>query len=119
MVLVCCPAAVSRLKYVSHHAEIWTNHPPISIGKDSFAINLQAVCDYSYRVLYVSVFAAGSTHDSIAYAVSSLSKLLSHTNDGLVEGYWVAADDAYRTSDNLLTPWPGEKISKEKDCYNY
>jgi len=67
----------------------------------------------------VSAIAAVSTHDSTAYAMSSLSMLLSDTNDALVEGYWVAADDTYCTSDNLLTPWPGKNLSKEKDCYNY
>jgi len=44
--------------------------------KGFFALNIQAMCDSSYRFLYVSALTPGSTHDSTAFAMSGLAGLL-------------------------------------------
>jgi hypothetical protein len=45
--------------------------------KGFYAIPLQVVCDSNYRVLYISMKCAGSTHDRVAYEVSALHERLS------------------------------------------
>lgn len=87
--------------------------------KGWFALNLQAMCDSFYRFTFLSCIAPGSTHDSTAYAMSSLSRLLSRETNTLLPGYWIVADDAYICRNRLLTPWPGRNLSVEKDAYNY
>ena len=44
--------------------------------KGFFAINLQALCDASYRFLFISALTPVSTHDSTAFVMTSLSALL-------------------------------------------
>lgn len=85
--------------------------------KGFFAVNVQAICDADCRVQWLSCVARGSTHDSTAWAFSSLSSKLEATP--LPKGYWIAADDAYPASDQLLTPWPGKSLASEKDAFNY
>ncbi|CDF36756.1 unnamed protein product [Chondrus crispus] len=87
--------------------------------KGFFALNVQAICDSFYRCTYVGCLAAGSTHDSTAYSITSLAALLAKSDSGLHQRYWVAADDAYTCSERLLTPWPGRGLSTAKDCFNY
>jgi DDE superfamily endonuclease len=45
--------------------------------KGFYAIPLQVVCNSNYRVLYISMKCAGSTHDRVAYEVSALHERLS------------------------------------------
>ena len=87
--------------------------------KGFFALNVQAMCDSFYTFTYVGCLAAGSTHDSTAYGITSLATFLAKPDNGLPKDYWVAADDAYTCSERLLTPWPGRKLSTAKDCFNY
>ena len=87
--------------------------------KGFFAINTQAMCDSKYRFTFVSCCSPGSTHDSTAFAISNLSKLLEKDEDGLLRGFWIAADDAYTCMKRLLTPWPGRSLSISKDGFNY
>jgi hypothetical protein len=88
--------------------------------KGFFALCVQAVCDFDYTFTFVSAQCPGSTHDSVAFAVSGLARLLSGCADeSMARGYWIAADDAYCCRDRLLTPWPGRGLSPDKDCFNY
>lgn len=87
--------------------------------KGFFALNIQAVCDASYRFLYVSALTPGSTHDSTAFAMSALSQVLNGDQNGLLNGFWVAADEAYVSSHQVVCPWPGRRLSAEEDCFNY
>jgi hypothetical protein len=86
--------------------------------KGFFALSVQAMCDSRYCFTFASAISPGSTHDSTSFAMSSLSRLLCSSN-GLVPGYWVAADDAYVCSERVMTPWPGRNLSKAKDAFNY
>jgi hypothetical protein len=88
--------------------------------KGFFALNVQAVCDSDSRFTFGSAMCPGSTHDSTAFAVSALSRLLGRTGDGtLLSGFWIAADEAYVCGERVITPWPGRSLPVEKDCFNY
>jgi len=87
--------------------------------KGFFALNIQALCDSTYRFLYMSALTPGSTHDSTALAMSELASLLARTDGGLLDNYWIAADDAYVCTERIVCPWPGRNLSTEKDCFNY
>ena len=85
--------------------------------KGFFAYVLQAACDHTYRFTFASCKCTGSTHDSAAFAVSSLGMRLN--NYGLPPGFWIAGDEAYPAGPSLLTPWPGRDLSPSKDSFNY
>jgi hypothetical protein len=71
------------------------------------------MCDAHYPFTVVSAETPGSTHDSIAYRVSSLAALLE--SGELASKYCVAADDAYVCGKSLLTPLSGRNLSFAKD----
>jgi len=77
------------------------------------------MCDSSYQFQYVSIVIPGSTHDSMAMAMSSLARLIARQSDGLIPGFWIAADDAYACTNSILTPWPGRNLSVAQDCFNF
>jgi len=87
--------------------------------KGFFALNCQAVCDSSYRFTFVSCVAAGSTHDSTAFELSSLSRFLKSPASSSLNGKWIACDEAYAGGDHLVVPWSGRNLSQSKDCFNY
>lgn len=87
--------------------------------KGFFALQVQAMCDSFYRITYLSCLCPGSSHDSTALAMSALYELLLKQEGGILEGYWVAGDDAYTCVGRLLTPWPGRNLSEARDCFNY
>jgi len=87
--------------------------------KGFFALNIQALCDSSYRFLYVSALTPGSTHDSTAFSMSALASLLERPSGGLVGSYWIAADEAYVCTRQIVSPWPGRNLTEAKDCFNY
>ena len=53
--------------------------------KQFYSINLQAMCDGNRKFLWWSMMAVGSTHDSLAFAMSKLGQLLEKV--GLPNGY--------------------------------
>ncbi len=54
---------------------------------------------------------AGATHDSVAFSVSSLESRL---REGIQpSGQWIAGDDAYIRTENLITPMPSTGIPQE------
>jgi DDE superfamily endonuclease len=87
--------------------------------KRLFALCIQAVCDFDDMFTPVSSRCPGSTHDSVAFAVSGLAGLLACGTSGFPSGYWIAADNAYCCRGQLMTPWPGRRLSMERDCFNY
>jgi len=87
--------------------------------KGFFALNCQAVCDSSYRFTFVSCVAAGSTHVSTAFELSSLSRFLQGPSSSLLYGKWIACDEAYAAGNHLVVPWSGRNLSQSKDCFNY
>jgi len=89
------------------------------------SINLQAVANSRLKCTYLSVETPGGTHDSTAWQVSSLGSKMDRenwTNPSTRRPYWLACDDAYGASSNLVCPWPGTGLRKRdpfKDGFNY
>lgn len=61
--------------------------------KGFFSLCVQVMCDSFYRETFFSCISPGSTHESTAYAMSTLFHLLSTDRYGLPGVYWVAGDD--------------------------
>jgi DDE superfamily endonuclease len=87
--------------------------------KGFFALCVQAMCDSQFIFRFASATTPGSTHDSVAFEMSSLSDLLRKDVGGLPHGYWIAADDADVCGKRVVTPWPGRNLSRSKDAFNY
>lgn len=85
--------------------------------KGKFALVVQAFVDSTTRFLFVSANHAGSTHDSVAFAGTSLA---AHIENGrLPSDFYVIGDEAYVASEQFLTPWSGRNLSVEQDAFNY
>ena len=85
--------------------------------KGFFALNVQALADPFYRFLYISSNSPGSTHDSTAFSMTDLCKVLE--SGALRYPYWIAGDEAYTATQYILTPWPGSRLDAAKDTFNY
>eukprot|EP00951_Prasinocladus_malaysianus_P027384 scaffold245335_cov32-Prasinocladus_malaysianus.AAC.1 len=87
--------------------------------KGFYSINLQAVADANRKIIYHSLETQGSTHDSLAWKMSTLGKLLEEYP--LPEGYWIAGDEAYVCNEYLITPYSvGQtRADKYKDNFNF
>ena len=65
--------------------------------KGFYALNVQAICDKSRRVLWMSAGHKGSTHDSTAFLETQLFKILKENSDWLHDkGYFLVGDSADR-----------------------
>ncbi|CDF34036.1 unnamed protein product [Chondrus crispus] len=85
--------------------------------KDFYALCVKAMVDSSYNFLSYSFRCVGSTHDSLAHAASSLGKYLQNKNlDG---EFWIAGDEAYMCTEDLITPVPRCHASSEEDAFNF
>lgn len=93
--------------------------------KGFFAVNVQGICDASYRITYASIARApGAVHDSYAWSLDPLHKRIhgdTPTNNMLKRrGFYLIGDDAYRCSHTLAAPWPGKWGADSPQCaYNY
>ena len=75
------------------------------------------MCDADRRITFASIKCPGSTHDSVAWAMTSLADELA---GGALGGkYWIAADDAYPVSEYIITPFPGRKVTGARDTFNF
>jgi DDE superfamily endonuclease len=88
-----------------------STHRPILIAIRFFALCIQAMCDSRFIFTFVSAVSPGSTRDSVAFAMFSLSELLEKDSGGILDGFWIAADDTYVSGKRLVTPWPGRNLS--------
>lgn len=75
------------------------------------SLNVKAVCNSKYRFKFLFLLSPGSTHDSTAYALRVLTKLLGRRESVLLPGVYSAPDDAYTCIDRLLTPSPDKALS--------
>ena len=85
--------------------------------KGFFAVLVQAICDSKRLFTFASVECQGSCHDSTAFDATSFSRCI----QSLVPfGYWIAADDAYACSEQVITPFSGSHSrDSEEDAFNY
>lgn len=85
--------------------------------KGYYAIPVQALVDSNYRFLCFSAICRGSTHDSLAHAVSSLGRYL---ESGRLDGeFWIAGDEAYVCTESLITPIPASQANDVEDAFNF
>jgi DDE superfamily endonuclease len=63
------------IKVVEPWAGTTANSSTYFHRKGSFAFNVQAMCYCNYKFSFASAICPGSTHDSTAFAVSSLPTL--------------------------------------------
>jgi hypothetical protein len=92
--------------------------------KGFHALNCQAICDNSKRILWMSSAHQGSCHDSSAFQSTKLNMLLSSRSDWLLEKRWfIVGDSAYSLESYLLVPFdkPDMKRStgQKEDAYNF
>ena len=85
--------------------------------KGFFASNMQAICDARCRFTYIFVDTAASTHDATAFTLSSFSKRWAEQAGRTL--WWIAADEAYPATENVITPWPGRNLDPFKDAFNF
>jgi hypothetical protein len=74
--------------------------------KGFYALNVQAICDSSKRIIWVSTGHKGSTHDSNAFFETSLYDLLWELEDWLLMcGFFLIGDSAYTLLSFFLIPF--------------
>ncbi|XP_011202945.2 uncharacterized protein LOC105225956 [Bactrocera dorsalis] len=97
--------------------------------RKSFSIAVVAICDADYVFRHVDVGAEGSRSDGGILARSAFGrKLLDGTlevpQDTNLPGtstrfpYYYVGDNTYPLKPNLMRPFPGRKLSEDKDKYN-
>lgn len=93
--------------------------------KGFYAYVLQGVVNAKGRFVSGSMQAVGSTHDSLAWCMSTfysnLEKGKLDRQTGLLglTTYYGLGDDAYANRRFQLTPWPGRDLPAAKDSFNY
>ena len=90
--------------------------------KHFYAVVVQAAVDSTGKFVAASFKAVGSTHDSLAFKMSSFYERL---DSGALcrpmgmcglQTYFGVGDDAHANTRYLLTPWPGRNLSTSKDA---
>ena len=78
---------------------------------------LQAFCDGNCKFVHISQKVCASTHDGTAYVVSGMSNIIEQGK--LPTWAHIVLDEAYKCTEQELSPWKGENLSPEKDTFNY
>jgi hypothetical protein len=90
--------------------------------KGFYALNVQAICDSSKRILWVSTGHKGSTHDSTAFFETSLYDLLWECADWLFSnGLFLIGDSAYALLSFFLIPFESNVTTpgSPQDGFNF
>lgn len=96
--------------------------------KGYFSIVLLAVCDSQYKFLMIDVGASGHQNDGGILRNSSFWKYLTEgklniPNSTLENGYHIpfyfVGDEAFPLRTDLMRPYPGRMLTKEKVIFNY
>ncbi|XP_012546308.1 uncharacterized protein LOC105841711 [Bombyx mori] len=101
--------------------------------KHFFSLVLMALCDANYCFIWVDVGAYGKDSDSGVFKETSLFKKLldnllsipeprsitNNENDAYKLPYVIVADEAFGITKNLMRPYGGKMLSKEKRIFNY
>jgi hypothetical protein len=85
--------------------------------KGYYAYGLQAFCDGKCRFVFVASQVCTASHDSTAYAATSLSHHIS--TGGLAAWAHVVVDAAYKCTEQELSPYKGKNLPEDKDAFNY
>ncbi|XP_063238528.1 uncharacterized protein LOC134540023 isoform X4 [Bacillus rossius redtenbacheri] len=124
-----CMAALDgkhvRIIKPAHSGSLYYNY------KNYFSILLLALCDASYKLLFIDVGAYGKSSDSTVFKESVFFKKLKNQQlnipvpqesyagfDGPMPFVFVA-DEGFGLSNNILRPYSGKFLSVKKRIYNY
>ena len=96
-----------------------SNAPAIFFNRKGFySLNLQAICNANYEIIWFDFNAVGSTHDATALAMTHLQQKLD--DEALPGQYFIAGDDAYSANaEQIVTPFPGSQLPADKDNFNF
>lgn len=100
------------------------------------AMNCQAIADSNCKCIYFNCNSPGGTHDATAWETSNMGVLWrsraeqsNYVVDARIDPlhdhnrpYYIATDDAYSASLNILCPWAGTGLvtrDPPKDSFNY
>ena len=88
--------------------------------KGFFALNVQVIVDKHKQVLWHSIKCNGAEHDSSAFKVTSLYKILTKKYQWFIEnGLYLVGDSAYALRPFLITPFDNAKAGTKEDAFNY
>jgi hypothetical protein len=86
--------------------------------KGFFGIIILAACDADCKFLMWSGIVPGSTHDCIAWEMTTLYKDV-FSQKRLPNKYFAIGDDGFVNTNNFLTPLCGNSVTTYQDSYNY
>jgi hypothetical protein len=86
--------------------------------KGFFGIVILAACDANCKFLMWSGVSPGSTHDCIAWEMTTLYKEV-FAKKRLPKKYFNIGDDGFVNTNNFLTPLYGHSVTTYQDSYNY
>jgi hypothetical protein len=92
-----CQIKTPPLSHVLNQSDYFSGH------YQCMGVNVQALCDHRCRFMYVGVLCPGRANDWAAFCGSQLKTWV----DGLPHECFIAADNAYVCSDNLIVPFCG------------
>lgn len=100
--------------------------------KKAFSTVLMASVDARYRFIMIDVGAYGANHDANVFANSAFGKQWLNQDQRLCvpkntplpsqtvpTPYVVVADEAFGLKTNILTPYPGNNLSRKQRVFNY
>ena len=85
--------------------------------KGYYAIPVQAIVDSDCRFMAISVLCVGSTHDSLAFDVSHMSRYIK--SGEIPIGLWISSDEAYAGGEFILVPFRQQVLTKFLDGFFY
>jgi len=78
---------------------------------------VQAFCDGNCKFVHASQKVCASTHDGTAYVVTGISNII---REGKLNTKWhIVLDEAYKCTNQELSPWKGKHLPLDKDVFNY
>lgn len=107
---------------------------PSNAGSDYYnykgfnSINLMAMCDASYRFLYVNIGGFGRENDAAIFSSSDLYDRLDNNSlnlpppaniNGFELPYVVVGDEIFALKQWLLKPYPGRNLAETEVIFNY
>lgn len=112
-----CVGAIDGITIAIERPQKIYNPSAFYCRKGYYAIPVQGLVNSEYKFAAMSAFCTGSTHDSAALKMSNIGKFLDEGN--LPIGYWIAGDEAYCCSENLLTPFKQSFTIPYTDSFNF
>ena len=105
---------------ITAHTLILTDTPSPQIffnRKGFYNLNLQAISDCNRKFLLWNLGSVGSTHDSLAWDCTPLARQLAEVK--LPFGLWIVGDDAYPSSEFLISPHSAQSCHADKHKNNF